>query len=438
MPEIMAPAAPDLSLLAINLTRRCNLECAHCYLDAGILNRGDSDELSTAEVKSLLDDVAALDAGTLIVLTGGEPLLRRDLESIVRHGVEQGLPVVIGTNAMMLSERRLRSLKDAGVLGFGISLDSLDPERHDRFRGRPGAWARTMAGIDRCRRQGIDFQLHFSVTADNAHELPSMAEFARSCGARAVNVFFLVCIGRANSLDALDSEEYERILAELVQAQADYPDLILRPRCAPHYKRIAHQLRPQSLVNRISGRESDGCIAGVHYARVNYRGGVTACPYIEHEVGNVREVAFSDLWAKAEDFSRLRNPQLNGKCGACEYRLICGGCRARPLAAGDGLMDADDLCGYQPRGRAVIEPVEKPAAVALAWSEDARLRLSRVPEFLRQMVKKRAEAYVAELGEHRVTCQHLSDLTAARFSSAKMIRFESKRMPVSRPMTGKA
>ncbi len=168
MPEIMAQAAPDLSLLAINLTRRCNLECAHCYLDAGILRRGDSDELSTAEVKSLLDDVAALDHGTLIVLTGGEPLLRRDLETIVRHGVARGLPVVIGTNAMMLSERRLRSLDDAGVLGFGISLDSLEPARHDRFRGRSGAWARTMAGIDRCRRHGIDFQLHFSVTGDAA------------------------------------------------------------------------------------------------------------------------------------------------------------------------------------------------------------------------------------------------------------------------------
>ena len=437
MPEIMAQAAPDLSLLAINLTRRCNLECAHCYLDAGILNRGDSDELSTAEVKSLLDDVAALDHGTLIVLTGGEPLLRRDLETIVQHGVARGLPVVIGTNAMMLSERRLRSLNDAGVLGFGISLDSLDPARHDRFRGRPGAWARTMAGIDRCRRHGIDFQLHFSVTGDNAQELSSMAEFARSCGARALNVFFLVCIGRADSLAALDSEEYERILAELVQAQTKFPELILRPRCAPHYKRIAHQLRPQALVNRISGRESDGCIAGIHYARVNHRGGVTACPYIEREVGNLREVALTELWAKAPDFSRLRNPELRGKCGACEYRRVCGGCRARPLAAGGGLMDADDLCGYQPRAQAIVEAAVELTNVAPAWSADAWQRLSRVPEFLRQMVRKRAEAYVSELGEDRVTCQHLSELTAARFGAAKPPRFASARMPASRPMTEK-
>ena len=411
-------ATPDLSLLAINLTRRCNLECAHCYLDAGILHRGDTDELSTAEVTALLDDVAALGHGTLVVLTGGEPLLRRDLEAIVRHGVSAGLPMVIGTNAMMLSERRLQSLADAGVLGFGISVDSLDPAHHDRFRGRRGAWARTLSAIERCRRHGVDFQLHFTVTDDNAAELPSMIEFAQSCGARALNVFFTVCIGRAHSLASLGTERYENLLADLVQAQADYPGLMVRPRCAPHFKRIAHQLSPAAMRNRISGRESDGCIAGIHYARVNHRGGVTACPYIEHEVGNIRLTAFSELWTKAPDFFRLRNPELNGNCGACEYRLICGGCRARPLADGGDLMDADELCAYRPRGSRPVEPVSEFGKHTPGWSDEAQLRLSRVPEFLRPMVRKRAEAYVADLGEDLVTCRHLADLTAARFGSA--------------------
>ena len=416
-------AAPELSLLAINLTRRCNLECAHCYLDAGILHRGDNDELTTDEVRALLDDVAAMGHGTMIVLTGGEPLMRRDLETIVRHGVSAGLPMVIGSNAMMLSERRVQSLGEAGVLGFGISLDSLDPARHDGFRGRPGAWSRTLSGIEQCRRHGLEFQLHFSLTDDNASELPSMIEFARSCGARALNVFFLVCIGRARPVAALTAERYERLLAELVRAQADYPDLIVRPRCAPHFRRIAHQLEPGARLNRISGRESDGCIAGVHYARVDHRGGVTACPYIEREVGNIRATAFSELWANAADFIRLRNPLLGGKCGACEYRLICGGCRARPLAAGGDLMAADDLCAYRPPGRAAVEPVSESARPAPGWSDDARLRLSRVPEFLRSMVKKRAEAYVADLGEDLVTCRHLAELTAARFGSAGPRRF---------------
>jgi radical SAM protein with 4Fe4S-binding SPASM domain len=413
-----ASPPPELSLLAINLTRRCNLECAHCYLDAGILHRGDDDELSTAEVFTLLDDVAALNHGTLVVLTGGEPLLRRDLEEIVRHGVAAGLPVVVGTNAMMLSERRLRSLVDAGLLGFGISVDSLDPGYHDRFRGRVGAWSRTLAAIERCRRHGVDFQLHFSVTDDNADELASMMDFAQNCGARALNVFFLVCTGRAQSRATLASDRYEQILESLVRAQADHPDLIVRPSCAPHYRRIAHQLQPRSRLNRISGRESDGCIAGIHYARVDHRGAVTACPYIEREVGNIRTTPFADLWIHAPDFSRLRNPALGGKCGVCEYRQICGGCRARPLAGGGGLMDADDLCGYQPRGEPPLVPASDADIQPPGWSEDAQLRLSRVPDFLRAMVKKRAEAYVSELGENQVTCQHLADLTAARFGPA--------------------
>ena len=404
-----------LSLLAVNLTRRCNLACAHCYLDANTLRQRDPNELNTEEVQALLDDVAALEQGTLIVLTGGEPLLRSDVETLVSYGTALGLPMVVGTNGMMLTNRRIGLLQEAGLLGVGISVDSLDPGRHDRFRGRAGAWAKTMAGLERCRRHGLDFQLHFSVTDDNAHELPSMIEFARSSGARVLNVFFLVCVGRAESVTRISPHRYENVLAFLVTAQADCPDLIIRPRCAPHYKRIAYQLQPAAPVNRISGREGDGCIAGVHYARVNQHGGVTACPYIEQEVGNIRTTAFSTLWTDAEQFARLRTPRLAGKCGACEYRQLCGGCRARPLAAGADLMGADELCSYQPGGGAVVPAIAHAAVAAPDWSPDAQRRLARIPRFLQAMVRKRAEAYVCGLGENLVTCQHLSDLAAARF-----------------------
>jgi len=433
-PEFMPVAVPNLSLLAVNLTRRCNLACAHCYLDAKTLRQGDEDELSTSEVQALLDDVAALGHGTMVVLTGGEPLVRKDLETLIRHGSALGLPMVVGTNGMLLSERRVGSLKNAGVLGLGISLDSLDPDCHDRFRGQKGAWAKTMAGIERCRRNGVDFQLHFSVTDDNAHELPAMIEFGQSCGARAINVFFLVCVGRAQSIITLTPERYENILVDLIQAQADYPGLIVRPRCAPHYKRIAYQLQPQAAINRISGHEADGCIAGVHYARVNHRGGVTACPYIEQEVGNIREAAFSEFWTDAEDFALLRSASLSGQCGVCEYRMLCGGCRARPLAKGGGLMDADDLCVYEPRGQAPVYPLENLVKNTPHWSTNAEQRLSRVPGFLRQMVKKRAEAYVSGLGEDRVTSQHMSDMAIARFGSAGPPKsFEDRPVSKSEP-----
>lgn len=414
----MTTSTHELSVLAVNLTRRCNLACAHCYLDAHTMREGDSDELSTIEVQALLDDIVALGHGTMVVLTGGEPLLRKDIEILIEYGARLGLAMVVGTNGMLLTDRRVLSLKEAGVLGLGISLDSLKPDRHDRFRGYVGAWNKTMAGIERCRRHGIDFQLHFSVTEQNAQELHSMIEFAQSCGARALNVFFLVCVGRAQTLVSLTPEHYEAVLVELIQAQADYPDLILRPRCAPHYKRIAHQLDPQAVINRISGREADGCIAGIHYARINHRGSVTACPYIEQEVGNIRETAFSTLWADAEEFSRLRSPELGGKCGACEYRMLCGGCRARPLAHGGELMDADNLCSYQPQQQATINPLVNFTSEELDWSPEAEQRLSRVPDFLRMMVKKRTEAYVSEMGEDCVTAQHMSELATARFGSA--------------------
>jgi radical SAM protein with 4Fe4S-binding SPASM domain len=419
----MADDPPDLSLLAVNLTRRCNLACAHCYLDANTLRQGDDDELSTTEVKALLDDVASLRHGTMIVLTGGEPLVRKDIETLIEHGSSLGLAMVVGTNGMLLSERRVSSLKKAGILGLGISLDSLDPDRHDRFRGYPGAWTKTMAGIERCRRHGVDFQLHFSVTDENAHELTSMIEFAQSIGARSLNVFFLVCVGRAQSIVTLAAERYEALLVDLIHAQGEYPGLIVRPRCAPQYKRIAYQLQPQAAINRISGREGDGCIAGIHYARVNHRGSVTACPYIEQEVGNIRDIAFSALWANAGEFAQLRSPTLGGKCGVCEYRLLCGGCRARPLARGAGLMDADDLCVYQPQGQPVVNPLTSYVNAAPHWSPDAERRLARVPDFLRLMVKKRTEAYVNELGEDQVTCQHLSDLAEARFGSTGRPQF---------------
>jgi len=406
----------ELRLLAINLTRRCNQSCAHCYLDAGALSRRSGDELTTDEVCSLLADVAEFDDGTMVVLTGGEPLLRLDLEDIVAHGAGLGLAIVVGTNGMMLTERRVASLRRAGLLGVGISIDSLHAGKHDLFRGKPGSWAKSMAGIEQCRHQDLSFQLHFSVTNDNADEISAMIGFASESGARVLNVFFLVCTGRGSTFSDLSVSRYECVLAELIDAQQAYPELIIRPRCAPHFKRIALQRRPDALLNRISGNDGDGCIAGTHYCRVTPEGAVTACPFIETELGNIRQAAFADIWRDAGEFRRLRDARLAGACGACEYRKLCGGCRARAVAAGGDLMEADPFCGYVPEGGAVIEPLTDVAA-GIRWSEQAETRLSRVPGFLQQMIRKRAEAFVAELGTDVVTTDHLDTLTARRFGS---------------------
>ena len=411
-------ASPDLQLLAVNLTKRCNLACAHCYLDANTQKNGAANEVTGQEICAVLDEVAQLDYGTMIVLTGGEPLMRPDLEDIIAHGAGLGLPMVVGTNGMMLTDQRTRSLKEAGVLGLGISVDSLDPGIHDRFRGMAGAWSKTMAGIDACKRHGLTFQIHFSITKDNSDELADMISFAQASGAKVLNVFFLVCTGRGESVSNITPRRYEEVLDELIDAQKCHPDLIIRPRCAPHFKRIAHQRNPESPLNRISGQEGDGCIAGTHYCRITPTGGVTACPYIPIEAGNIRQQSFDEIWQSAANFQRFREPVLQGACGVCEYRKLCGGCRARPLGMGNDLMDADPWCDYVPEGGAVIEPLRSLSA-EIGWSPEAEIRLERIPSMLRRMVRKRAEAYVAELGEGEVTPEHLAVLSARRFGKGR-------------------
>ncbi|RKZ40563.1 MAG: heme biosynthesis protein [Gammaproteobacteria bacterium] len=416
----------NLLLLAINLTRRCNLACHHCYLDANTLQHGSPNELTTNEVCHLLDNIAQRSIETMVVLTGGEPLVRRDLETLIAHGSQLGLSMVVGTNGVLLTEHRVQSLIKSGVLGVGISLDSLDPTYHDAFRGGAGTWAQTMTGIENCRRYGLSFQIHFSVTENNAKELPAMIDFARLLGARVLNVFFLVCTGRAQLNSDITEAQYEQVLTDLIEAQANNQEIIIRPRCAPHYKRIAYQRHPDSPLNRISGNEGDGCIAGTHYCRITPEGGVTACPYIPNEVGNIREHSFWEIWDQAPVFQTLRAPILKGDCGVCEYQKLCGGCRARPLAAGKDLMDADPLCAYHPQGGSIIQ-AQSSSTMNVKWSQTASLRIARIPAFLRKMVKKRAEAYVAELGESLVTPEHLAVLSARRFGGIPAKNFQKSK-----------
>lgn len=408
--------ANGLFLLAINLTKRCNLACAHCYMDAETLKHGGEGELATGEVRRLLNDIAGRSNETMVVLTGGEPLMRPDLEELLAHGTELGLAMVVGTNGVALTDKRVQSLKAAGAMGAGISVDSLDPQKHDAFRGLPGAWEKTLNGIEACKRHDLSFQIHFSVTESNADEVPAMIDFARASGARVLNVFFLICTGRGESMSDISPITYERVLEQLVEAQEQSQDLLIRARCAPHYKRIAYQRNPGSTLTRAAGYEGGGCLAGIHYCRITPEGGVTACPYIPDEEGSIRDAKFWDIWDQSPVFQSLRNPKLQGKCGSCEFQKLCGGCRARPLAMGDSLMDTDPWCVHIPDGSAVIQPlVEQPKK--LIWNKEAEKRLSRVPSFLRKMVKSRAESYVQELGMHVVTEEHLATLSAKRFGS---------------------
>lgn len=411
-----ASAEPPF-LVALNLTQRCNLRCAHCYLDAGTRAAGGAAELSTAEVEGILDQIAALSDETMVVLTGGEPLLRPDIYDLARHAAGLGLMAVIGTNGTLLDQRRVEHLQEAGVRALGISLDSLDPAYHDGFRGLPGAWEKTLAGIDVCRRAGLMFQIHLSVTDDNAHELDDMIAFARSVGAAVLNVFFLVCTGRGEQLTNISAEVYERVLKRLAAAARDEQELLVRARCAPHFKRIALEMDPPLPVTLADGYEAGGCLAGTRYCRVTPTGEVTPCPYMEVAAGSIREQGFAEIWQDTSLFSQLRAPQLEGRCGACEYAALCGGCRARPLARSGNLMGEDFLCTYQPGGGCVIEPFVD-VGPTISWSAEAEARLERVPPFVRRFVRRRAEACARQLGQEIVTAGLLHALAKRRVSAA--------------------
>ncbi len=410
----MAATVEPPFLVALNLTRRCNLTCAHCYLDAGVRRAGTPDELTTDEVVDLLDEIAALSDETMVVLTGGEPLLRPDFFVLARHATDLGLMVVVGTNGMLLSEARVGALQQAGVQAVGISLDSLDPAYHDEFRGRAGAWQRTMDGIDNCRRAGLMFQLHFSVTDDNADELDAMIAFARDAGAAVLNVFFLVCTGRGETVTNISAETYERVLARLAEAAREQSELLIRARCAPHFKRMALEMDPPLPVTLAQGYEAGGCLAGTRYCRVTPEGEVTPCPYMDISAGSLRQADFREVWREAPVFAQLREPKLEGRCGVCEYAKLCGGCRARPLARDGNMMGEDFLCAYQPGGGAIIEPLTTVAG-NIPWSVDAEARLARVPSFVRRFVRRRAEDHAREIGALEVTAEQMETLARRRF-----------------------
>lgn len=412
-----AAIAPPI-LVALNLTRRCNLACAHCYLDAGTRGRGTADELTTGEVRSLLDSIAELSREILVVLTGGEPLLRADVCELAAHATRQGLAVVVGTNGTLLDDRRVQTLQGAGVRALGISLDSLDAKHHDRFRGQSGAWARAVRGIEACRRNGLMFQIHFSITDANADELDAMIGFARSAGAAVLNVFFLVCTGRGASLSNVSAAVYERVLARIAVAAREEKELLVRARCAPHFKRLAMTMAEADGSAAAPGLEAAGCLAGRRYCRVTPEGELTPCPYMEASAGSVRSTELARLWAEAPLFARLRAPALADRCGACEYARVCGGCRARPYARDGNLMGEDFLCTYEPRGGAVIDPATDACArPPLSWTARAEARLGHVPAFVRNFVRQRVETHVRARGAEVVTEHDLDALAKRRFGA---------------------
>jgi radical SAM protein with 4Fe4S-binding SPASM domain len=421
-----------------NLTRRCNLLCAHCYLSA-TPGAEASGELGTEECLRVMDEIAEVNPGVFLILTGGEPLLRKDLYTLAAAGRERGFTVVVGTNGVLLRARQARLLREHGVQGASLSLDSTDPKRHDAFRHLPGAWEGAVRAAGALRGEGLDFSLHMSVTDWNVEEIPAMIDLARELGAKVLNFFFLVRTGRGEQLTDITPEQYERILTYLARAQGVGDNgavatsvlerqedpwsvtagraggLLLRAKCAPHFRRILWQLDPRSplLANYAHG----SCPAGKYYCRITPAGDVTPCPYMPVSAGNLRQRSFAALWRSAGVFADLREPVLGGRCGACEFAKICGGCRCRAYATSGDYLAEDPACAYQPgqHGGGRIElPAERTFGLEvrceLPWEPAARARLEAVPSFARGMVAEAVEAYARASGRVVVTPELMAEV----------------------------
>jgi AdoMet-dependent heme synthase len=409
------PATSDDSfvphVVAWNLTQRCNLACAHCYISAGSWHAA-ANELTTEECHRVIDEVIAVSPAVMLILSGGEPLLRDDLEAIASHATDRGATVVVGTNGTRLTSARIASLQAAGVRGVAVSVDSLDPTYHDRFRHGDGALGDTLAAIDRLREARLDFVVQASLTRGNRHELSSLVRWAADMGAVSFNLYFLVATGRGERMQGLAPEENEDVLRELAALQREYRGVMLiRSKCQPQIMRHVFETDASSPLLNYRTR----CPCGTQYCRITPEGRVTPCPYMPVVAGDLRADTFGDIWKGSPVFGRLRESELGGKCGRCEYRSICGGCRARAYADGGDYMGADLSCAYEPTGEAaLIEPraitYGAPAQRELPWSSGAAARLEMVPGFVRGVVAARVEAFARERGYDRVTSEVMAEV----------------------------
>ena len=347
----------SLKLVAWEITRSCNLFCAHCRASAGYGHY--EGELSTEECLRLIDEI--LEVGRpILILTGGEPLLRQDLFEVARYAVTKGLRAVMGSNGTLITKETAARLKDVPVSRIGVGVDFPVPELQDKFRGQAGAFEAAMAGIAEARKAGIDVQINCTVTKMNARYLDDLLDLALKVGAVAFHPFMLVPTGRGKGLRAeeLSPQEYERILNWIYDKQMELGDsMFFKPTDAPHYMRVIMQRDAKIEPDKPKTADTHGpmasltrgCLAGIGYCFVSHRGMVQGCGYLDVEAGNIRKKSFGKIWEGSPLFRELRDlSNIKGKCGVCEYKRVCGGCRARAYEATGDYLAAEPYCIYEP------------------------------------------------------------------------------------------
>jgi len=352
-----------LRLLFWETTIKCNLDCAHC-------RRLESDDavitdMTTAQGKGLIEQLAQLGKGQpmppVLVFSGGEPLCRDDIFELIDCAKSFGISPALATNGTLIDSSIAQKIVDVGVVRVAVSIDGATREVHNKLRQLDGAFEQALEGIGHLHQKNIPFQINITLTKHNADQLEEVYELAKSLGAVAIHIFMLVPVGCGQVLaetDMLSPQQYEQKLLEISRLDS-LGQLQVKVTCGPHYERVLRQQgfnSDKKTGGNVPGRDghggsSKGCLAGVGVLFVGHQGDVFPCGYLPVNCGNVLEKSLSEIWYENKDLAKMRDSScLEGKCGVCDYKYVCGGCRARAYAATGNYMAQEPFCVYMPPG----------------------------------------------------------------------------------------
>ena len=339
-------------LVAWEVTRSCNLNCVHCRAAS---EKGPyPGELDTKTCFRVLDEIA--DTGKpIVILTGGEPLLREGIFDVSAYGTQLGLRMVMATNGTLVTPEIAEKMASSGIQRVSISIDGANADAHDQFRQVSGAFEGALSGIEVLKRKGIEFQINTTVTKHNVDQIPDILEMTIRLGAAAHHIFLLVPTGRARDMvdQEIDAKAYEGLLHWFYEMGKKVP-IHLKATCAPHYYRILRQeahKRGEKVDYETYGLDAmtRGCLGGISFCFISHDGIVQPCGYLELNCGDLKSASFGEIWQASEIFTKLRDfSSYGGKCGRCEYLKFCGGCRARAYESTGDFMAEEPLCMYQP------------------------------------------------------------------------------------------
>ncbi|MHC4884648.1 MAG: radical SAM protein [Planctomycetota bacterium] len=336
---------PSLQVVAWETTKRCAMNCKHCRAQA--TDAEYANELSTSEAKSMLTSIASFSKPVLI-LTGGEPMVREDIYDLAAFADEKGMRVVMAPCGFMVNPDTVTKMKHSGVKAISISLDGATPASHDSFRGVDGAFEAAIQAVQCASQGGLPFQINTTVSRRNVGELEQIHALATELGAMTLDFFFLVPTGRGANLrdEEIDSTTYEETLS-WIYALSQTSTIGIKTTCAPHYSRVQLQ---QGGGHDVPARfKARGCMGGKGFIFISHQGVVQPCGFLDLACGNLRETDYDlrSIYEGSDIFKRLRNTGIyKGTCGSCPYVNECGGCRARAYEADGDYLGPEPNCNY--------------------------------------------------------------------------------------------